>query len=72
MRSVPVTKKLNNVNGSRPVVKVNTMIQAGLNRTPKLFNVRKTNTINNQKDLNKNFNLFEQARNTILGNIEIL
>lgn len=68
---MPVTKKVNNSNGSRPAVKV-TAIQPQMNRTPNLFNVRKMNTVTIQKDVNKNLNLFEQARNTILGNIEIL
>lgn len=71
MKSLPVTKKLPNFNNQKPITN-NLRNQINLNRPAKQFSVRKTNTIINTKDTNKNFRAFEQAKNTILGNIQIL
>jgi len=71
MKSLPVKKPLPNFNNQKPISN-NLRNQIGLNRPAKQFSVRKTNIIMNTKDTNKNFRAFEQAKNTILGNISIL
>ena len=71
MKSLPVTKKLPHFNNQKPKIN-NLRNQDNLNRPAKQFSVRKTNTIISNKNTNKNFRAFEQAKNTILGNIQIL
>lgn len=71
MKSLPVKKPLPVFNNQKPITN-NLRIQNDLNRPGKQFSVRKTNTIMNTKDTNKNFRAFEQEKNTILGNIQIL
>lgn len=71
MKSVTVTRKLPNISDSKPLVN-GMRNQTNFNKPVKQFSVRKTNTNLNPKHGNKNFKVFEQAKNTILGNIQIL
>jgi hypothetical protein len=75
MNSVPVGKKLPNIN-SKPSIKKNMANEITAKRPQNAFSVKKANNIFSQNSANLGErivnNNFERAKNTILGNIQLL
>jgi hypothetical protein len=73
--SVPLNKKLPIINNSKPTIKQATTNEIPAKRQQNSFSVKKTNNIFSQNSANlggRNVTNFEKAKNTILGNIQIL
>jgi hypothetical protein len=74
LNSVPISKKLPSIN-SKPSIKQTATNEIQAKRPQNSFSVKKTNNIFSQNSANlggRNVTNFERAKNTIIGNIQLL